>query len=1214
MKKYFFLFTLICVSLTQLSAQKGTSFFKAVSRDQVTLPENTKRGTFPQKFETYQLDYAAIKTALVSAPWEFTGVANLSNCVIAIPLGDGTVEDFAVWEVALLDAEAAAAFPDIHTYAGASTKDPARTVRLSTTVRGFRAMVMQPDYSVAFVEPYAWGQTAYYIAYNRVDAADNGLQHLRTGVREDGKVWFGESDELYTPPAEHRVAEVDPLQMKVYRYCVATTGEFGQDHGTTKPEVFAAVTEYTNMVSAIFERDIALRLQLIAASQNVTFLDPNTDPYTGTMVIDWMGQNPDILTTYCNINSHDIGHVYARYLGGSAIGVAGSIGNACLASKAEGCSAGNGSGDYGAFFLVVIGQEVGHQLGGGHTWNRCGGGGGREGIVAFEPGSGSTIMSYAGSCGSDNVQGTSDLYYHSGSIGQIKAFYTFGGVCGSYLQTTNHAPVVTLPYQDNFFIPISTPFELTGSATDMDGDPINYCWEEVDAGPETPLGQPVGNAAIFRTRPPVDVSNRYFPRLGTVISNGADITEQLPTYSRDLTFRLSARDNKLNGGGVGSADVAFKAYEGAGPFTVSSPNTTSTVWRVGEYTEVSWNVANTNNAPVNCQSVNIRLSIDGGQTYPITLAAGVPNDGSQYVLVPNNVGSTMRVRIDAAENVFFDISNANFKIQLPAQPSLSVGLSKDGATICLPDQFSTEILSAGVLGFSDLIQLELMGDLPPGATASFSTLTLLPGAPATFSVDLSQVTVEGSFTFNIRATSGAQEFIRPITLLLRRNDFTGFNLQTPANGLTSAALTQTLHWAKGLDADAYDVEFSLSPSFATILASKTATSLDSFKLSFLLQKGTAYFWRVRPINECGKHQWSEPFFFSTYAEDCKSFESNDLPKNLSANGTPTIETKITVNQGGIISDVNVKQLDGFHAFFKDLEAHLISPTGTDVMLWKDKCGNFNGFFNFGLDDAAPGAFPCPPNNSGNFYRPQNPLTPFIGQSSTGAWTLRMKDNVVGSGGTLEAFQIEFCATLAVTPPFLVNNNVMPLPPGTSRAITPDFLLVEDIDNTHAELQYTVMTEPEHGYLDRLNVGALHPGDTFTQANLDAGEIRFFDYAAGTAPDGFRFMVADHEGGFFGTPKFVVQPFVGTGEPEQRALDFLLFPNPAGESVQLAFGQALTADTRVSLFDLAGRQMGNWTLGAGASSLTFQVHELPKGIYLVSVNNDEGTGMKKLVVQ
>ncbi len=389
---------------------------------------------------------------------EFVGVSKVSKCVVSLPLGNGEMEDFAVWEIAMLDAEATAAFPDIRTYAGVSTKDPRRTVRFSTTVRGFRAMVMQPDYSVAFVEPYVWGQTEYYIAYDRVDAVDNGLQHLRTGVKEDGTVWFGESPELFTPTAEDRGAEVDPLRMKVYRFCVSTTGEFSQDHGTTKQEVFAAVTEYTNIVSAVFERDIALRLQVIAASLNVTFMDPVTDPYSGILVTDWMGQNPEVLNTYTNSLSHDIGHVYARYLGGSAIGVAGAIGNACSETKGEGCTAGNGNGDYGAFFLVVLGQEVGHQLGGGHTWNSCSGGGGRTGNVAFEPGSGSTIMSYAGACGSDDVQGSSDLYYHAGSIAEIKNFYTFGGVCGSYLQTTNHSPEVTLPYQDNFTIPISTPF------------------------------------------------------------------------------------------------------------------------------------------------------------------------------------------------------------------------------------------------------------------------------------------------------------------------------------------------------------------------------------------------------------------------------------------------------------------------------------------------------------------------------------------------------------------------------------------------------------------------------------------------------------------------------------------------------------------------------------------------------------------------------------
>jgi len=1213
MNKQLLLLAFASIFISQIGAQNTGVFFKAVTTDQVSLPENTRRGAFPHKFDTYQLDYAGIKAALTHAPREFTAAAKVSRCIVPVPLGDGTTEDFAITEIAQLDAEATLAFPDIHCYTGVSTKDPRRTVRISTTVRGFRAMVLQPDYNVAFVEPIAWGQTQYYIAYDRRDAVENGLEKLRTGVKEDGKVWFGASEEMYTPPVEYRGVEVDPIRMKIYRFCVATTGEFAQDHGTTKAEVFAAVTEYTNFISAIYERDMTMRLQLTNASQNVVFLNPATDPYTGNLVEDWMGQNPAVLSTYCNNTSFDVGHVCARYITGGAIGVAGAIGNGCLALKAEGCSAGNGIGDYGNRFLYVIGQEVGHQLGGGHTWNRCGGGGGRNSDAAFEPGSGSTIMSYAGACGSDNVQGGGDLYFHAGSIGQIKQYYTFGGTCGSYLQTTNHAPEVTLPYQDNFHIPISTPFELNGSATDVDGDQLTFCWEEIDAGPETPLGQPVGNAAIFRTRPPSDATNRYLPRLVTILNNGSDITEQLPTYTRDLTFRFTARDNKLNGGGTTFADVAFKAYEGAGPFLVSSPNVASDTWNVGDYKEVTWDVANTNAAPVNCQKVNIRLSTDGGQTYPITLAADVDNDGSQFVQVPNTTGSAMRVRVDAADNIFFDISNANFTIQEPTQPSLTLGLSTNSATVCLPDVFTTNILSNGALGFSDPVNLELLGSLPPGASASFSNNSITPGQSSAFSVDLSNVSVEGIFTFTVRATSGALEFLHPITLLLRRNDFTGFNLQTPANGQTNADVAQTLRWGRGLDADAYDVEISLSPSFNTVLASRSATALDSFRINFLLQKGTAYYWRVRSINECGKHAWSEPYFFSTYVEDCRTVASNDLPKNLSGSSTPTVESKITINEGGIISDVNIKQIDGLHTFFKDLEAHLISPAGTDVLLWKDKCGNFNGSFNFGLDDAAPGAFPCPPNNSGGVFKPVGALAPLIGQTSTGVWTLRVKDNVIGSGGTLEAFQMEFCASLAVTPPFLVNNNVMPLPSGTNRVITPDFLLVEDVDNTPAELIFTVITVPEHGFIERLNIGTLQPGDQFTQADLDAGEIRFFDNGTSAEPDGFRFMVTDNEGGFFGTPKFIAQPLVGTNEPKQLAINFMLFPNPAVETVQLAFGQALASTTQVQLFDLAGRQMNHWTMNSGESSLALKVNNLPNGIYFVAIQNESGSGLQKLAV-
>jgi hypothetical protein len=242
------------------------------------------------------------------------------------------------------------------------------------------------------------------------------------------------------------------------------------------------------------------------------------------------------------------------------------------------------------------------------------------------------------------------------------------------------------------------------------------------------------------------------------------------------------------------------------------------------------------------------------------------------------------------------------------------------------------------------------------------------------------------------------------------------------------------------------------------------------------------------------------------------------------------------------------------------------------------------------------------------------MTSLLGLNSTGTWTFRIKDNVVGSGGTLQAFKIEFCGSITVTPPFLVNNNVMPLPSGTSRVITPDFLLVEDANNTHAQLKYTLLTVPEHGYIDRVNFGTMHPGDQFTQADLDAGELRFYDYGVSASPDGFRFMVTDGESGFFGTPKFIAQPLVGTREPEPLALDFVVFPNPSSDNVQVAFGEALSADTRVQLMDLAGRQMGAWTMQTGASSLSFNVHDLPKGIYLVSVNNENGRGIKKLLVQ
>lgn len=1207
------LFAILPCFLFALAAHSQANlFFKAVSAEKATNAEGINADALFTAFDTYQLDETALNAVLEHAPWESTAEAAKHDCVVYIPMGHGEIEPFAVFRVAMLDPELAAAFPYLRTYGGVSLRDARRTVRFSVTLRGFKALILQPNLGAAMVKPMQPGKSNIYVAYDMKDNPEAGSHEFRTGMLPDGSAWFGGNVERYTPPANDRGEDFDPVKLKIFRFCTAAVGEFTQDHGGTKPLGLSAVTEYTNMVSAAFERDIDVRLQLTFGTQYCIFTDPATDPYNpANDVFAVMDQNPAVLDQYTNLNSLDIGHAYIRGGGGVAGGFA------CLESKARGCSAGKlkSTGDYGDDFLYVVGQEVGHQLGGGHTWNFCGVAGNdqRKGSTAFEPGSGSTIMSYAG-CDPGLIQAHADLYYHSGSIEEIKAFAFNIATCGSFSQTTNNPPVVTLPYQDNFSIPISTPFELNGSATDPDGDALTYSWEGLDAGPETPLGAPQGNAAIFRSWPAVDVSNRYFPKLNTILSNTEDFAEQLPSYTRDLTFRLTARDNRPNGGGVGWADVAFKSVAVAGPFLVQSPNTAATIWRVGELTEVRWDVANTNAVPVNCQHVNIRLSTDGGHTFPITLASQTENDGSHYVLVPNELTSQARVRVEAADNVFFDLSNANLKIQAPVQPSLTLGLSTDGGIICLPGDFSTTVNTASVLGYNTPVSLELVGSIPPGASASFSATTINPGESSTFSLNLQSVAVEGTFNFSIRAISGTDTLLRPVSIQLRRNDFSGFALQSPADGSTQVQLVQTLHWSKGLDADTYDVQFSDSPSFNTILASVTSTSLDSMKLGFLLEKGKAYYWRVRPRNECGVHDWSEPSFFSTYAEDCLSFVANDLPKNISANGTPTIESQITVVQGGIISDIVLKNVSGYHEYFKDLEAHLISPQGTDILLWKDRCANFNGSFSMGFSDQSPNSFPCPPPANGAINRSSFPLSPIIGQNSTGVWKFQIKDKVSTSGGALTNFELQFCQSTTITPPVLIHNIIMPVPFGANRAVTPDFLLVEDPNNSHDQLVFTLVTLPEYASLEKQGFGALHPGDQFTQADIDNGFIRYFDYGVTHDLDGFRFVVTDNEGGFLGTPKFLVQPTVATQEPGSVKIDFSVFPNPADRFVWVEFGQALDTESRITLFHMNGQALLQETLAAGAQRLQLPLDALPTGVYVVQVETEYGTGVRKLVIR
>lgn len=1208
------------LSISSLFAQHAPDFWSPISPDDVALAGGVERQHEPLQYKALTLDYNQIASYLNNAPREYTAAARQKSFQVQLPLSDGKNETFAVVKTRVMDASLEALHPEIGTYAGEAMNTPGMQVRITVTPGwGFQAFITRPDRGVEYIEPVAPGQNQFYMVYDRLQLPKDiraGLVPTRVEMPpneellEQGGARFALAD---PQPGSAEKLLGSPVDLKVYKFACAATGEFSVDNGGTKDLVFQKLTQFTNQLNAIYERDINIRLLLIAESYNIIFLDPTTDPYTGTEVGGWMSQNPAAMLQFLGTaEKYDIGHVFARYLGGSAIGVAGGL--CCTQFKGRGCSAWYGP-PYGDPFFAIVGQEIGHQWRSGHTFNQCGPTSQFDYDSACEPGSGSTIMSYSGACGNNNVSGgNTALYYHACSIAEIRRFYTEqeGATCGSTMATSNTAPMVSTSYAPLTFIPISTPFELTGTATDMDGDDMTYSWDEIDLGPTSPLGSPSGGAPIFRWYEPTTNPTRTFPRIQTIVNNSNSITEVLPTYNRDVTFVFVARDNKPGGGGVSWDTVELRATSLAGPFRVNYPNGVNVKWQVGAYQTIEWDVANTDKAPINCKTVNIRLSTDNGITYPITLATGVPNTGKYCVEVPNNIGINLRIRVDAADNVFFDISNTKFTIEQPSS-SVSICASTAGGFACLPGSFTTEISTVGLGGLSDPILLSATG-LPNGATATFSPNPVSPGNSATMTVSFPSNSPEATFDLTIEANAGAATASASMTLTVVNNDFSAFGPISPANGAAGVNQQPPLYWNNVPDADAYDVEIASNPSFeaAVIVASRQNVTVDSFQVPLILDEGSVYYWRVRPKNDCGLAAWSEVQVFVVALQSCALREANDLPKNITANGTPTVESTINLPSGGAISDVNIKSIQGNHTFFKDLEVHLIGPSGTDVLLWKDKCSGFNGSFNVGMDDGAPSVFNCPPPNNGLSYKPAAPLSVFNGENSTGDWTLRVKDNFISSGGSLAGFMLEVCSSVATDPPIIVTNNALMLAPGTNAAIGDNLLKAEDANNGPSELQFTLMSIPKHGQL-LVNGMLAVVGSQFTQTDISNGSLRYYDYGQNLGDDRFNFSVTDGEGGL-DNGTFLVQPFaVGTLEP-RALLTFDLAPNPTSSSAVLSLREALSGDARVRLLNVAGQVVSSWNLASGTSFLRMELGDLPKGVYAVSLESEKLKSVKKLVLQ
>lgn len=629
-------------------------------KDMQTSVTAEARFIIPDKYRTLELDIKALGAQLSKAPLENSAEAKTSPLLMVLPLPDGRLGRFLVVESPIMEPELAAKFPQIKTYFGNGVDDVTATVRFDWTPHGFHAMILSAGDTV-YIDPYSQGNVSYYISYYKHDYQNPRKdRYIKYPPVDDGKM----AEEIADLVASNEVSFVGQ-QLRTYRLAVAATGEYTQFHGGTVGDAMAEVVTAVNRVTGIYERDTAVRLVLIGNNDAIIYTNANTDPYTNNNGGTMLSQNQSNLDSVIGSSNYDIGHVFSTGGGGIA-----GLGVVCRANnKARGVT-GLGSPVGDPFYVDYVAHEMGHQYGANHTFNgtasSCGGGN-RNSSTAYEPGSGSTIMAYAGICGSHNIANNSDDHFHTASFDEIIAYTQngSGNSCPVITNTGNSPPVVDAG-TGGVTIPQDTPFTLTGSATDPDGDTLTYMWEQHDLGSGGHPNSPTGNAPLFRSLPAVSEPVRTFPRWSDIVNNTQTIGEILPSYGRNLSFRLTVRDNNVSpsAGGVANDSLSFAVASSAGPFVVTAPNT-SVSWSGGGTETVSWNVAGTNASPVNCSNVDIRLSTDGGFTYPTPLLSGTSNDGSASVTVPNINTSSARVQVACALNstvTFFDISNANFTI------------------------------------------------------------------------------------------------------------------------------------------------------------------------------------------------------------------------------------------------------------------------------------------------------------------------------------------------------------------------------------------------------------------------------------------------------------------------------------------------------------------------------------------------------------------------
>ena len=652
------LFSILCVFATFSGiAQTEKAWTSVVGEKNMAITKTATRSTFPENYLLFKLDLPTIKQALSNAQDRFS--PNATGVIIALPNAEGKLEHFNMFEASNFDAQLQAQFPEIRSYVGIGIEDTYAQVRLSIDPKGIQTMVFRADKKNEFMEPFS---------------EDGKIYAIYNSQRTKGKLPFtcSTAEQSITNELGRNLNEINrnsDTRLLTFRLALSCTAEYANYFGATSASqvslVLAAFNATMARVNGVFEKDFAIHMNITANSSNVIYYNAATDPYSDAANMNnWNAELQANLTATVTEATYDIGHLFGASGGG---GNAGCIGCVCVnGSKGSGITSPADAIPAGDNFDIdYVAHEMGHQFGANHTFTHST----ENNTVNYEVGSGSTIMGYAGITSYD-VQPHSDDYFHAGSIQQVQA-NMLGKTCPTITTLTHFAPVVNAG--SSFTIPKSTPFMLTGSATDAGGGSLTYCWEQYDdatATAQLTTGSPASATKTagpnFRSYPPTASPTRYFPRMASVLTGstttaGTDcLVEALNSNARTLNFRLTVRDNVANGGQTNFANTSVTVDATKGPLTVTSQNTTGISYPVSSSQSVTWTV-NSTDLLSGGANVDILLSTNSGSTWT-TLLANTPNDGSEVVTLPATPAGFCRIMVKANGNAFFNVNSKDFAI------------------------------------------------------------------------------------------------------------------------------------------------------------------------------------------------------------------------------------------------------------------------------------------------------------------------------------------------------------------------------------------------------------------------------------------------------------------------------------------------------------------------------------------------------------------------